>query len=120
MIHENINNLIPFISENFITFPLWEEGKYIPFINFWIIPKNEDEAKIIEEEIKTISNNSGYIIESEYKISKCIVNYLQISPSFTETEDGGYEFNNNQWSIEEMLTILQNILNKIKNQNEKI
>lgn len=28
--------LIPFVSENFITVPLWEEGDYTPYINFWL------------------------------------------------------------------------------------
>ena len=34
-LHEKIEKLIPFISEEFITYPLWEEGKYIPFLKCW-------------------------------------------------------------------------------------
>ena len=34
MIHQKIEKLIPFISEEFITYPLWKEGKYIPFLKF--------------------------------------------------------------------------------------
>jgi hypothetical protein len=33
MIQKQIDKLIPYLNENFITYPLWEEGKYIPFVN---------------------------------------------------------------------------------------
>ena len=32
MIHKKIEKLIPSLNENFITYPFWEEGKYIPFV----------------------------------------------------------------------------------------
>lgn len=32
-----IKNILPYMSENFITFPLWEEGNYTPVINMWNI-----------------------------------------------------------------------------------
>ena len=35
MIHKQFEKLIPYVSENFITYRLWEEGKYFPFINIW-------------------------------------------------------------------------------------
>ena len=38
---EKIAELIPFVSENFITFPLAEEGDYRPTINIWKISKDK-------------------------------------------------------------------------------
>lgn len=35
MIHKKIEKLIPYISEEFITYPLLGEGKYIPFLKCW-------------------------------------------------------------------------------------
>ena len=35
MLQTKIDKLFPFISENFITYPLWEEGNYTPHINVW-------------------------------------------------------------------------------------
>jgi hypothetical protein len=32
---QEIKCLIPYVSENFVTFPLWEEGDYRPHINIW-------------------------------------------------------------------------------------
>ena len=32
-----IEQIIPYVEENFITFPLWEEGNYGPQVNIWRI-----------------------------------------------------------------------------------
>ncbi len=40
---ELIREIIPFVSENFVTFPLWEEGNYNPQMNMWRIFKTPDE-----------------------------------------------------------------------------
>ena len=31
-----IEDLIPYVEESFITFPLWEEGNYTPHCNFFL------------------------------------------------------------------------------------
>ena len=110
-IHESINELIPFISENFITYPLWEEGKYIPFVNFWQTARNSDEGKILHERIKKLDSNLDYCVELNLNESgkTCIV--YSIYPDFAETEDGGYEFINPDWSIEEMISLVKEFLN---------
>lgn len=53
-------DLIPFVSENFITVPLWEEGDYTPYINFWL-----DKVKF-KERFKHIDFNS----DSPQKVSQ--------------------------------------------------
>lgn len=32
----HFEKLIPFVCENFITIPLWEEGDYTPCLNIWL------------------------------------------------------------------------------------
>jgi len=114
MIQEKINKLIPYISENFISYPLWEEGNYIPVISFWAILKDDLTAAVnntdwMYEGIKNkgyelLHGNTGY----EYTISP-IWDYC----------DGGdsdvFKVENENWSIEEMIDIITEFLieNKI-------
>ena len=96
MINEQFNKLIPYVSENFITYPLWEEGKYIPFVNFWYIQKTNKDVYL---NIENFSNKNYNIIqEEEYGIIRC-----QIFPTFEDSEELGYIFVKDNWSIEEMI-----------------
>lgn len=49
---EQIKTLIPHVCENFITFPLWEEGDYCPVVNVWKIyfhrPKQIKDGQVID------------------------------------------------------------------------
>lgn len=45
----DIKKLIPFVCENFLTFPLWEEGDYRPRVNVWL-PFKKLPAQIIDGE----------------------------------------------------------------------
>ena len=103
MINEQFNKLIPYVSENFITYPLWEEGKYIPFINFWFIRDNK--RKDLNWKCY---NHNDYIVEV-LDTENSIKQYC-ISPKF-EDIDNGYVFNKKDWSIEEMIKIIIKLLN---------
>ena len=92
------------MSENFITFPLWEEGKYIPFVNFWQILKTP-------EQLKKMEKIEGYEIIFEKRTMSNTYNF-SIYPDFEDLDDGGYEFIKKDWSIEEMFDIIEKIINK--------
>ena len=110
-IHESINELVPYISENFITYPLWEEGKYIPFVNFWQTAKNSNERKTLLDRIKKLDSNLSYCVELNLNESDKTCLVCSIYPDFVTTEDGGYEFVNPDWSIEEMILLVKEFLN---------
>lgn len=48
-IRNRIEKLIPYQQENFMTFPLMEEGDYRPVINIWQIYKTKDEIPNLED-----------------------------------------------------------------------
>ena len=107
MIHQKIEKLIPFISEEFITYPLWEEGKYIPFVNIWIKVDNEEEINEFDFKCKEIFKNTGYkIVFDDCNFSETILKY-QVHPNFKDLSNGSYKFTKNDWSIEEMLDLLE-------------
>lgn len=111
MIQENINKLIPFISENFITYPLWEEGKYIPFVNFWQKAETVSKCNQLDKRLRTLDTDTGYCIGIEDKQHSSVIHRCFIYPEFIETDDGGYEFVKKDWSIEEMISMLEVFLN---------
>ena len=110
MLHEKINKLIPFISENFITYPLWEEGKYIPFVNFSRrFDKREIESEffnLIERALKFV----GYEIETYNINSTETIFEYRINPEYTSLPNGSFEYINQSWSIEEMIDIISQSL----------
>ena len=66
-LYKQIEKIIPYIDENFITFPLWEEGLYIPFVKFWQIFNDEienDKAVAIVEKFNI--DNKKYDIEFDF------------------------------------------------------
>lgn len=107
MINKQFNKLIPYVSENFITYPLFEEGKYIPFLNFWYIQNTNEVARF---NIKNFKANNYELIEEHEEFFDTIMN-CQIYPKFIETDEGGYEFVKEDWSIEEMVEIVIKLLN---------
>jgi len=104
MINEQFDKLIPYVSENFITYPLFEEGKYIPFLNFWHIPKDDN---VVYDRLQDFDNPHYEILvhDTEYSIKEC-----QIYPKFIDI-DYGYTFEKEDWSIEEMVEIVIKLLN---------
>lgn len=106
MIHKKIEKLIPFLNENFITYPLWEEGKYIPFVNFWIKIDLEGEEQEFDFKCKEIFEDTGYIVSyNDTNYSNTILQY-SVFPNFNDLDNGSYEFVKKDWSIEEMLELL--------------
>ncbi len=109
-IHKQIEKLIPFISENFITYPLWEEGKYIPFINFWQKAESRKKCKELDKKIEALCKDTGYCVNIQPKDHVSVIHKYYIYPAFEDTEDGSYKFINKNWSIEEMLDLLEKFL----------
>lgn len=108
MIQKLINKTIPFVCENFITFPLWEEGKYIPNLNFWIITK---EPVLLYNKLYEIYDDMGYDVIFEDKTdNRNDIYTFSISPKIKENDDCGYEFLNKDWSIEEILILFDEYL----------
>jgi hypothetical protein len=84
MIHQKIEKLIPFLNENFITYPLWEEGKYIPFVNFWIKIDSEGGEQDFDFKCKEIFEDNGYIVSyNDTNFSNTIFQY-SVFPNFND------------------------------------
>ena len=110
MIHQKIEKLIPYLSENFITYPLCEEGKYIPFVNFWQKIDNEIQEQILDKKLKETFDGTGYfVIYQDSNYSNTILQY-SVCPTYFEIDNGGYKFEKESWSIEEMLELLWSVL----------
>ena len=110
MIHQKIDKLIPYLSENFITYPLWEEGNYTPFINFWKICKTQEEIQLLDKNLKKVFDNSGYIVQyNDCNFDETILQY-SIYPNYDYLDDGSCKFVKQDWSIEEMLDLLCDVL----------
>ena len=110
MVHQKIEQLIPYISENFITYPLWEEGKYIPFINFWQRIESQEEFEVLHNKMLQIIPKSGYDVEYDIDSPGNTIHHFYIYPKFKDRKDGSYKFKKKDWSIEEMLDLLVIIL----------
>ncbi len=105
-LQEKIEKIIPYISENFITYPLWEEGNYIPFINFWLSKESKYFPKL--EYLIKESLSKNYIIEErdeDNDPNSKIVNYLMY-PDFYYHDKGYAKYFNANWSIEEMIELI--------------
>lgn len=116
MIQEKINKLIPFISENFISYPLWEEGNYIPVVSFWAVVSPDLESEFIENEWEfEFIEAKGYeltCVDSNFVgVSRlCVFN---MTPLWDYCEDGSdevFKVQKENWSIEEMLDIISEFL----------
>jgi len=112
-IQNKINEIIPFIQGNFITYPLWEEGKYIPFVNFWQRASNSKEIMMLNKKLRKLDTNTGYKIGIEGKEYPSVLFNIFIYPDYIDNGDGSYEFIKSDWSIEEMIDLIKtNILLK--------
>lgn len=101
-IHEKIYNLFPHIEDNFLTYPLLEEGNCTPFLNFWVSRKVK------------ITNVWGYQIEPDESFDNTRVVVYQVYPSFDVLENGKVKYSKKDWSIEEMIDIIDSIVNQNK------
>lgn len=96
MIYNQIKKLIPFVDENFVTFPLAiTEGVYIPFYNFWQSLSTKEEVELFLDKARTILKDTGYTIGFQYEEDDYIYDterdsdsvYFQIYPIFESDDD---------------------------------
>ena len=97
MIQEKINKLIPFISENFITYPLWEEGKYIPFLKCWQKADTENRCTRLSNKLNKHFEKTGYKISFIGKEHRSVIHEFYIYPKFKELKNGSYSLFNLWW-----------------------
>ena len=68
-IEKLIKDIIPYVDENFITFPLWEEGDYRPVLNFWFIcpelPFKGKEMLYTDKNLPGLSEKFSIGVDSE-------------------------------------------------------
>ena len=108
-LHEQINQLIPYIGENVISYRLWEEGIYLPFVTFWQQYNYEDAVHYLEFLTKSFEQ-FGYGVDMEEplhmsKHKKQIYSYI-VYPDFDYRDDGGYFTKREDWSIEEIFNLI--------------
>ena len=76
MTYNQIQKLIPFVDENFVTFPLViTEGVYIPFYNFWQSLSTRNDLKIFIRKATSILKDTGYEIKLRDEEDVHIHNY---------------------------------------------
>ena len=110
MLHQKIEKLIPFISEEFITYPLWEEGKYIPMLKCWQKADTENKCTRLSNRLNKHFEKSGYEISFVPKEHRSVIHEFYLYPKYKELKNGSYKFNKTDWSIEEMLDLLAAVL----------
>lgn len=110
MIHQKIEKLIPYISDEFITYPLWEEGKYIPFLKCWQKADTENKCTRLSNRLKKHFEKTGYDILFIGKEHRSVIHEFYVYPKYKELKNGSYKFNKTDWSIEEMLDLLSTVL----------
>ena len=80
MNYSQIQQLIPFVDKNFITFPLaTTEGVYIPFYNFWQSLSTKEDLKVFIRKATAILENTGYKLRLKYEEDVHIYNYGEIN-----------------------------------------
>ena len=89
------------MDENFMTFPLMEEGLYFPQINLWIVSNPHVAVQETEFEV------NGYYIFTEHKPRRQSVLKYNISPAWDYDDKDSYKFKKEDWSIEEMIQIAE-------------
>mgnify|MGYP003584314007 CR=1 FL=1 len=109
-LHYKIEKLIPFISEEFITYPLWEEGKYIPFLKCWQKADTKNKCTQLLNRLNKRFEKTGYEISFIDKEHRSVINEFYLYPKFKELKNGSYKFVKKDWSIEEMLDLLVSVL----------
>ena len=110
MLHKKIEKLIPFISEEFITYLLWEEGKYIPFLKCWQKADSKNKFICLSNRLNKHFEKSGYEISFIPQEYSSVIHEFYLFPKYKELKNGSYKFNKTDWSIEEMLDMLATVL----------
>jgi hypothetical protein len=112
MLHQKIEKLIPYICEEFITYPLSEEGLYIPFIGCWQRADTENKCTRLSNKLNKHFEKSGYEISFVPKEFRSVIHEFHVYPKFKVLKDGSYKLIKKDWSIEEMMDLLSLFINK--------
>lgn len=113
MIHKQIEKIFPYIEENFITYPLWEEGNFTPFVNFWQSVENLEELENLQKKLREFHKKNEYEIYCDGPSSPMSKIYsFSMCPEYIELEDGGYEYAKRDWNIEEMIHLINEFIKK--------
>jgi|GEM_PF-938490 len=109
-IQHKVEKLIPFISEEFITYPLREEGRYIPFLKCWQKADTANKCTRLSNKLNKHFEKTGYEISFIGKEHRSVIHEFYIYPKWKELKNGSYKFVKKDWSIEEMLDLLLDVL----------
>jgi hypothetical protein len=125
-----INEIIPYCSETFITFPLWEEGNYCLQLNVWRIfdldqiPEEDKKTNYILDAIvifldilidKIEKEHTGFSIDFELA-GRVLDQRIPVNFSITQSNIGDvlepdFEYN---YNIEEYMKVAIELLSRIK------
>lgn len=103
MNNKTITQLTPYVGDNFIEFPLWEQGHWIPQLTFWQKFENEDQACLFFNHLKKICGLAYKCEFDRMTESTSNIFHIYIMPSYqiSDTDEVKYNFMN--WTIEEMV-----------------
>jgi len=107
-IHEQFERLIPYMDDNFIRYPLTEEGNFLPVLHIWQVVETAEAAGKLREIVDKFAVR--YDIELEMQ-SRTTVD-VSISPK-TKYEESVQVPLSAEWSIEEMVEILVQIIKEV-------
>lgn len=123
---ELIEKITPYQQENFITFPLFEEGNFMPAINFWQIFK-EIPFDIDYELTQQLDFIPEYIsLDYEIQSYNSKIEYKNNTFNIVESDEEIYLINfsvymntdptiSSEYDLNEMLKIVLSIIEKFKN-----
>lgn len=103
--HKHLEKLIPYVTENIISYPLWEEGDYRPQLCIFLIIDDEAEMKIyrnIKSDIE--ARNGGYYFTKDSRYDNHNIYDIYLFPTR----------GNNYCSIEEMVTLMHELITNFK------
>ena len=101
--NKTITQLIPFVGDNFIEFPLWGQGHWIPQITFWQNFDNEKQINLFFDYLKKICGLAyKYDFERKSETTSNIFD-IYITPSYTISETSKLKYYWVNWTLEEMI-----------------
>lgn len=73
----DIKKLIPFVCENFLSFPLWEEGDFRPFLRVWLNFDNLPENIIDKQKIDLLKLDCKTFAKKDFFDVYCYVKKIE-------------------------------------------
>ena len=99
-ITKKIKQLIPFVSDDFMTFPLSEEGDFRPTISFWQLYKSKDCIPYLDN----FTINDIYVI---VEIKENLHNYYCVTYSLSNNTD---PTKHSKYNLKKMLNLATKII----------